>query len=215
MHIVIFFLQVLSRKNIFGLKCILLFFSASFISEKYFWLEMHIVIFFCKFYLGKIFLTWNAYCYFFLQVLFRKNIFDLKCILLFFPASFISEKYFWFEMHIVIFSCKFYLRKVFLTWNAYCYFFPQVLSWTFLHPGRIRQDTIICVLRSFCKMPRFFSDINQSGFSQQISVNVRIIRLRENMSSGSRVSQSGQTDRRTEMTKLIVAFRNSANSPKE
>jgi len=64
-------------------------------------------------------------------------------------------------------------------------------------------------------MPEFFSDINQSGFSQQITVNVCIIRLRENLSSGSRVSQSGQTDRRADMTKLIVAFRNSANSPKE
>jgi hypothetical protein len=34
------------------------------------------------------------------------------------------------------------------------------------------------------------------------------------MSSGSRVFPCGQTDRRTDMTKLIVAFRNFANAPK-
>jgi len=36
----------------------------------------------------------------------------------------------------------------------------------------------------------------------------------ENLPSGSRVLASGQTDRQTDMTKLIVAFHNFANAPK-
>ena len=39
------------------------------------------------------------------------------------------------------------------------------------------------------------------------------IKFRENPSSGSRVVQCGRTDRRTDMTKLIVGFRNFANAP--
>jgi len=41
------------------------------------------------------------------------------------------------------------------------------------------------------------------------------IKFRENPSSGSRVVPRGQTDGRTDMTKLIVAFLNFANSPKK
>ena len=63
--------------------------------------------------------------------------------------------------------------------------------------------------------PIFFPDFNQSEFSRQISINVSIIRLRENPSSGSRISACGQADRRADMTKLIVAFRNCANAPKK
>jgi hypothetical protein len=40
------------------------------------------------------------------------------------------------------------------------------------------------------------------------------IRFHENLSSGSRVVSSGQTDGRTDMTKLIVAIPNFANAPK-
>ena len=39
------------------------------------------------------------------------------------------------------------------------------------------------------------------------------IKFRENPSSGSRVVPCGKKDRRTNMTKLIVAFRNFANAP--
>jgi hypothetical protein len=39
-------------------------------------------------------------------------------------------------------------------------------------------------------------------------------KLHENLSSGSRVVPCGRTDRRTDMTKLIVAFRNFADAPK-
>jgi hypothetical protein len=51
-------------------------------------------------------------------------------------------------------------------------------------------------------------------FSRQFFEKYSKIKLYDNPSSGSRVVPYGQTDGRTEMTKLIVAFRNSANVPK-
>jgi len=51
-------------------------------------------------------------------------------------------------------------------------------------------------------------------FSQHILEKCSIIKFHENPSSGSRVVPRVQTDGRTEMTKLIVAFRNFANAPK-
>ena len=52
-------------------------------------------------------------------------------------------------------------------------------------------------------------------FSRQISEKYSNIKFHENPSSGSRVDPCGQTDERTDMTKLLVAFSNFANSPKK
>ena len=52
-------------------------------------------------------------------------------------------------------------------------------------------------------------------FSQQIFEKSSNVKVHQNPSSGSRVVSRGRTDRRTEMTKLIVAFRNFANAPKD
>jgi len=54
------------------------------------------------------------------------------------------------------------------------------------------------------------------AFSREIFVKSSNFRFHENPSSESRVVLCGQTDKqtRTDMTKLIVAFRNSANAPK-
>ena len=56
-------------------------------------------------------------------------------------------------------------------------------------------------------------------FSRQIFEKSSNIKFHENPSSGSRVVPCGQTDRRTDgrtdMTKLIVVFRNFANAPKK
>jgi len=41
-----------------------------------------------------------------------------------------------------------------------------------------------------------------------------MIKFHENTSSGSRVVACGQTDRRTDMTKPVVAFRKIASAPK-
>ena len=50
-------------------------------------------------------------------------------------------------------------------------------------------------------------------FSRQIFVKYSNIKFHENPSSGGRVVLCEQTDGRTDMTKLIDAFRNFANAP--
>ena len=52
------------------------------------------------------------------------------------------------------------------------------------------------------------------GFPPQILEKYPNIKFHENPFSGIRVVPCGQTDGRTEMTKLIVAFRNFAKAPK-
>ena len=51
-------------------------------------------------------------------------------------------------------------------------------------------------------------------FAQHIFEIYLNIKFRENTSSGSSVIPYGRTDGRTDMTRLIVAFRNFANAPK-
>jgi len=51
-------------------------------------------------------------------------------------------------------------------------------------------------------------------FPRQIFQKYSNFKFHENPSSGSRVVSCGQTDGQTDMTKLIVAFRNFANAPK-
>jgi hypothetical protein len=52
-------------------------------------------------------------------------------------------------------------------------------------------------------------------FPTQIFEKYTDIKFHENPSSGNRVVTCGRTDRQTEMTKLIVSFRNLANAPKK
>jgi hypothetical protein len=64
------------------------------------------------------------------------------------------------------------------------------------------------------KYPLFSSDFNEIwNFPIDFQKTANII-FHENPSSGSRVVPRGRKDRRTDMTKLIVAFRNSVNAPK-
>jgi hypothetical protein len=51
-------------------------------------------------------------------------------------------------------------------------------------------------------------------FSRQIFEKVQNIKFHQNPSSGSRLVPWGETDRLTDVTKRIVAFRNFANAPK-
>ena len=51
-------------------------------------------------------------------------------------------------------------------------------------------------------------------FSQQIFRKSSNIKCKENSSSGSRVAPYGRKDGEANMTKLIVAFRDFANAPK-
>jgi hypothetical protein len=99
--------------------------------------------------------------------------------------------------------------------NTKCVFwFPvQTLSKTFLVLRSTERGIIINVHRSSCKMP-FYSCLilMKLEFSPQFFEKYSTIKLHEN--PGSRVVPCGQTEGRTDMTKLIVAFRNSANAPK-
>ena len=51
-------------------------------------------------------------------------------------------------------------------------------------------------------------------FSRHIFENMFNVKFHENLSSGSRVFPFGRTERRTDKTNLIVAFRNFAKAPK-
>jgi len=63
------------------------------------------------------------------------------------------------------------------------------------------------------KYPLLLLDFNENSMFQQIFEKYWNIKLHENPSSGSRVVRCGQTDRYTEMTKLVVASRNFAKEP--
>jgi len=52
-------------------------------------------------------------------------------------------------------------------------------------------------------------------FSRQIFKKSSNIKFHKNPSSGGRVVPCGRTDGQTDMTKLIVAFRNFANAPSD
>jgi hypothetical protein len=58
------------------------------------------------------------------------------------------------------------------------------------------------------KYPLLLSDLMILEFSRQIFEKSSNIKFHENPYSGSRVVPSGRTDRQTDMTKLIIAFRN-------
>jgi hypothetical protein len=102
--------------------------------------------------------------------------------------------------------------KLLLNIKCVFWFSVQLLSETFLILRRIQRDIIINVHRSLCKLPLLLSDFNETwifstDFRKKKSSNIKFY---ENPSIVSRVVPCGRTD----MTKLIVAFRNFANAPK-
>jgi hypothetical protein len=66
----------------------------------------------------------------------------------------------------------------------------------------------------YVKCPLFFQILMKLEFSQQIFEKYLNIKFHENLFSGSRVVPCGRTNRRTDMAKLIGAFYNFANAPK-
>jgi hypothetical protein len=58
------------------------------------------------------------------------------------------------------------------------------------------------------------SDFNELGISGKTSEKYSHIKFNENSFNGSRFVPCGQTDGRTDMKKLVVAFRNFSDSPK-
>jgi len=64
------------------------------------------------------------------------------------------------------------------------------------------------------KCPLLLSDLNETWIFLTDFYKYSNAKFNENPSSGSRVVQCGQTDGRTDVTELIVTFRNFANAPK-
>jgi hypothetical protein len=65
------------------------------------------------------------------------------------------------------------------------------------------------------KYPLFLSDFNETCIFRQIFEKSSNIKFYQNPASSIRVVPCGQTGRRTDMTQLIVAFRNFANATKK
>jgi hypothetical protein len=83
---------------------------------------------------------------------------------------------------------------------------------TFLIIRRIQRDIIITAHRASCTVPFFLPALMKLEFSRQNFEQFSNIRFYENPSSGSRVASCGQSDRRTDLTRLTVAFRSVANA---
>ena len=111
--------------------------------------------------------------------------------------------------HIISQSTWFSGKKL-LTWNVF-WFSLQLLSETFLILRETERDMIENVYRSSCKLPFILSDFNETWtFSTEFRKNTQIsnfIKIRS-VEAGL-FHADGQTD----MTKLVVAFRNFANVP--
>jgi hypothetical protein len=82
------------------------------------------------------------------------------------------------------------------------------LSETFLNLRRNERDMIKNAYLYSCPI------LMKLEFSRHIFEKSSNIQFHENPSSGIRVVPCGPKDRRTDMTKLIVVFRNFANAPK-
>ena len=99
-------------------------------------------------------------------------------------------------------------RKKLLNKECVFCFFLQLLSETFLILRRIQRD-ITNAHRTSCKVPVILVRSEWSlNFLGRFSKNTA---YHENSSSESRVVPCGQTDRRTDTTKVIVTFLSFAN----
>jgi hypothetical protein len=105
--------------------------------------------------------------------------------------------------------------KCYWTWNV-LWFSVQLLYETFLTLGRIQRDIIIIVHMSSRKVINPFSwqILMELEFSRQIFEKNSNMKFHQNPSCGSRIVPCWQTDGRTDVTKVIVAFRNFRNAPK-
>jgi len=89
------------------------------------------------------------------------------------------------------------------------------LSEKFLIQRRTERDVIINVRRSSCKVPVVLVVFWWNEFSRQIFEKYSSIKFQENSSSGNWVFRTdGRTDRQTDMTELIAAYRKFPNAPK-
>jgi hypothetical protein len=105
-------------------------------------------------------------------------------------------------------------RKLLNIQNVF-WFFLQLLSETFLILRTTERDMIKMYIDLHVKYPLFLSDFNDTLIFWKDFRKYSNMKLHENPSSGSRVVSCGRQDRQTDMTKLMVAFRNFANAPKK
>jgi hypothetical protein len=90
----------------------------------------------------------------------------------------------------------------------------QYLSEIFVIPRRTVKDMIKNDIGLHVKYPLFLSDFKETLiFSSEF---LKILKCKTSRKSGQwEPRYSMRTEERTDMTKVLVAFRNSANSPKE
>lgn len=124
--------------------------------------------------------------------------------------------------YIVICVTPVWLQEIFRRYIANCtifgkkyWFFLQILSKIFVVLKIIQRDILINAECLHVKYPLLFSDINETwifstGFREK-SLNIKIY---QKPSIGSRVVSCGWRDGWTDVTKLIVAFCDFANAPK-
>jgi hypothetical protein len=67
----------------------------------------------------------------------------------------------------------------------------------------------------YSKFPFFLSDFNPTYIWQQILEKFSNLQFHGNPSGGSRVASDGRADRQTDLTELVVDFRNFANGAKK
>ena len=106
-------------------------------------------------------------------------------------------------------------QKKLLNTGCVLWFALQLFVWTFLVLRRVQQDIIINVNTSFKQSTCHFCQILiKFQFSQQIFKKSSDIKYTENLSSGSQGVPCRHIDGQTDMIKLIVAFCNFVNVPK-
>jgi len=105
-----------------------------------------------------------------------------------------------------------FLKQVLLNTKCVFWFSPQISSETFLTLRRIWRDIILHVHWSSCTVPLLLSEFNETWIFSTVFEKYSDIKFHENPSSGSQLVPWGQTDRhrKTDMSKLLDAFRNFA-----
>ena len=100
--------------------------------------------------------------------------------------------------------------KNFTEHNTFVLIFSTTCIWNISHFKKNSARYCYKCKKSSCKVPLyFFRILMKLEFSRQIFVKSSIIKFNQDSSSGSRVVPCGRTD----IKKLIVAFRNFANGP--
>jgi len=101
------------------------------------------------------------------------------------------------------------LSKKYVFW-----FFSTVYPETFLILRRNERHVIKIYISLHVKYPLFLFDFNETWIFLTDFEKISNIKFHENPSGGGGGGCSMRTDRRTDMTKLIVSLRYNANAPK-